>query len=140
MIHWVKPPETLIPKISEYGKKVLAAIHAVACYWGQMVQDSTRQNAPWQDRTGNARTGLFYAVDGFGQAPVVGQVSAGAASQKTDSVSISGNENTLIIAIGHTVFYGRFLELSNGGKFAICMSELEANLPQLEKMLRDTLK
>jgi hypothetical protein len=140
MIHWVQPPETLIPKISEYGKKVLAAIHAIACYWGQMVQDSARQNAPWQDRTGNARTGLFYAVDGFGQAPVVGQVSAGAASKKTDSVTISGDENTLIICLSGTVYYSRFLELSNGGKYAIIMSTIEANLPMLEKMLRDTLK
>jgi hypothetical protein len=42
--------------------------------------------------------------------------------------------------LGHTVFYGKYLELSNGGTHAVVMSTIEENLPMLERMLQDTLK
>jgi hypothetical protein len=39
--------------------------------------------------------------------------------------------------LAHTVFYGKYLELSNGGKYAIVMSTLEGNLPKLERMVQE---
>jgi hypothetical protein len=139
--HWVIPPEKeLIPNIEAYGKKMLVAVQAVATFWGQQIQDEARGNAVWEDRTGNARSGLFFAVDGFGLQPITGVVTAEAKQEMSDFEVISGDANTLVIALGHTVFYGRYLELSNGGKHAIVMSTIESNLNRLERMLQDALK
>lgn len=137
---WIKTPEALGKNIEEYGRKALVAVYAVAGYWGQGTQDQARRDAPWQDRTGNARSGLFYAVDGFGLGEVTGQVEAGARALMGDVSIEKGSADTLVIAISHTVFYGKFLELGHGGRYAIILSTIEANLPQLERMLRDLFK
>ena len=138
---WIISPEKeLIPNIEAYGKEALVAVQAVATYWGQQIQDEARMGARWVDRTGNARGGLFFAVDGFGMAPITGEVTPDATSQMSDVAVESGDANTLIVTLGHTVFYGKYLELSNGGKYAVVMSTIERNLPSLERMLQDTFK
>lgn len=139
--YWVISPEKeLIPNIREYGNRMLVAVQAVANYWGQSNQDEARQSAVWTDRTANARGGIFFAVDGFGLAPIVGVVTPDAKSEMSDVAVESGDADMLIITLGHTVFYGKYLELSNGGKFAVIMSTLEGNLPKLETLLQDTFK
>lgn len=138
---WVISPEKeLIPNIREYGEKALVAVQAAATYWGQSVQDQARQDANWEDRTGNARGGLFFAVDGFGLQPLTGEVTPESKSEMSDVAVESGDANTLIITLGHTVFYGKFLELSNGGKYAVIMSTMEQNLNELERLLRNIFK
>jgi len=138
---WVIPPENeLIPNIEAYGEKALVAIQAVATYWGQMIQDAGRLEAEWMDRTGNARSGIFFAVDGFGLAPLTGTVTPDAKSEMSDVAIESGDANTLIITLGHSVFYGKYLELSNGGRFAIIMSTIEKNLPALDRMVQEVFR
>jgi len=111
---WTKRPSAeLIPGIEDYGKKVHAAILAVAEYIAQKTQAEMRQGAPWEDRTGNARTGLFAVVDDAAKDLV-----------------------TIWLSHGHTVYYGVFLELAHGKKYAIIMPTIEANLPVIEGMLR----
>lgn len=56
-------------------------------------------NAPWADRTGEARSGLTADVD-----------------------SDKGN---VYVSLYHTVDYGRWLETIQGGRFAIIMPTLE---------------
>ncbi len=136
----VAPSDQLIPAIEKYGKDVLVAVQAVANYWGQMIQDEARLEAPWEDRTANARGGIFFAVDGFGLTPLTGEVTPEAKSEMSDVAMESGDANTLIITLGHTVFYGKFLETSNGGRYAIIMSTLEKNLSSLERMIQDVLR
>ena len=138
--HWVTPPSKLADGIEEYGKKAYVAIHAAASYWGQGTQDEARQDAPWEDRTGNARGGLFYAVDGFGMGEVVGDVEAGARALMRETSVEAGDADTLVITLGHTVFYGKYLELSHAGRYAIIMSTIEGRLPQLERQLNDIFK
>lgn len=142
---WVVSPEArLIPAINKYGQDALVAIQAVATHWGQFIQDQAREEvdsgAHWQNWTHNAKSGLFFAVDGFGFGPITGTVTPGAEGEKSDVAVESGDASTLIIAFGHTVFYGKFLETSNGGKYAVVMSTIEKNLPKLERMLIDSLK
>jgi|SRR5688572_140383 len=134
---WVVSPKVIGQGLDDYGQKALIAIQAIANYWGQSVQDEARQNAHWEDRTGNARSGLFFAVDGFGLTPLTGEVSPEARAEMSDVTVESGSQDTLIITLGHTVFYGKFLELSNGGRNAIIMSTIESNLPSLERLLQD---
>lgn len=112
---WTKPPSAeLIPAIDAYGKRVKVAVRAVADYMAQKCQAEMRQGAPWQDRTGNARTGLFSVVD----------------EAATDLV-------TIWLSHGHTVYYGVFLELAHGKKYAVIIPTIQANIPVLEKMLKD---
>ena len=139
-LRWVKTPSSLARKIHTYGQRILVAVHAVAVYVGQKMQNEGRANAPWEDRTGNARSGLFFAVDGFGLGTVTGQVRPGVQEVATDMVTVSGDKDTLLIAFGHTVYYGKYLELDHGGRYAVVMSTMEHNLPTLEKMLKSLLK
>jgi hypothetical protein len=137
---WVVSPDVIAKGLDDYGNKALVAIQAVANYWGQLNQNEAREDAVWQDRTGNARGGIFFAVDGFGLQPITGEVTPEARSEMSDVTVESGDANTLIITLGHTVFYGKFLELSNGGRYAVIMSTLEKNLPMLGRMLQDTFR
>lgn len=137
---WVKRPSALNKRIEEEfgeGGRIYVALHALAAHWGASVQNAARGGAKWEDRTGNARSGLFFAVDGFGLGPRVGSVTADQAL-KTDTVTIAGDAHRLVIALGHTVFYGKYLELN--GRYAIVMSTLESNLGRLEGMLRGLLR
>jgi hypothetical protein len=58
-----------------------------------------KANAPWTDRTGNARNGLDVAVENDG--------------------------NALIMELFHTVDYGLWLEVIQNGRFAIIMPTLQ---------------
>jgi hypothetical protein len=63
------------------------------------MQDYAQQNAPWADRTGEARAGLTAEVD-----------------------SDKGN---VYVSLFHTVDYGQWLEVIQNGRFAIIMPTLE---------------
>lgn len=136
----VAPSQQLMPAINKYGQDALVAIQAVATHWGQSIQDEARQEAVWEDRTGNARGGIFFAVDGFGMSPITGEVTPESKSEMSDVAIESGDKDTLIITLAHTVYYGKFLETSNGETYAIIMTTIEQNLPALERMIQDTLK
>ena len=111
---WTKPPSAeLIPGVLAYGEKVKVAIRAVAEYMAQKMQAEMRQSAPWEDQTHLARNGLFVVVD----------------EAARDLV-------TIWLSHGHTVYYGVFLELAHGKKYAIVMPTIEANLPVIEGMLK----
>lgn len=142
-VRWIKPPKGMMRAIEQYGERALVATHALGVQVGTKMQGEARRNAPWEDRTGNARGGLFYAVDGFGVGTVedrgtvrnadTGLFEASAAVRGGDTAS--GNDKTLIIVLGHTMFYGRFLELEHGGRYAIIIPTVEANLPVLQRGL-----
>ena len=134
---WQQSPEVLIKGLQDYQEKCLTAVYAVALDWGQRIQDAARRNARWEDRTGNARSGLFFAVDGFGLEPIVGQVTmTGSDAAQGEQASISGKSDQLVVVLSHTMWYGKFLELSHGGSYAIILSTIEANLFTLEAMLK----
>lgn len=150
---WKVSPNVIAKNLELYEKRALVALYAIAEYWGNIVQEQARNIRTWEDRTGNARSGLFYAVEGFGFEPRFGSITPVAKDSykledgtvinrgRQEEVSIeSGDEETLIIVLAHTVFYGKFLELSNGGKNAIIMSLIEANLPILERLVKETFK
>lgn len=137
-IYWVTPPERLAEAIDAYGKRVLIAVLAVAVQFGRIAADESRRNAIWQDRTGNARSGLYYAVDGLGAAPIIGEVDQGALELTGGDIEmLAAGDNEVIVALSHTVWYGKFLEIGMGGRYAIIMSTIEANLPRLEQMLAE---
>lgn len=72
-----------------------------------------KSNAPWQDRSGNARSGL-----------------SGTAYRKND---VNG------VLLAHGESYGRFLELRFGGRDAIVIPTLEEKGPELMGRMRGLL-
>ena len=76
-----------------------------------------RTNAPWQDRTGNARSGLFSVAEQVSQEMVV-----------------------IYLSHAHTTDYGIYLELSRGGRFAVITPTMEKLYPEIKRMLDNLLK
>ena len=56
---WVRKPTELGRAVERYGERVVVALLALGEYYAIKMQNEARVNAPWTDRTGNARTGLF---------------------------------------------------------------------------------
>jgi hypothetical protein len=137
--HWVVSPEIIAKNIETHGVRIEASIRAVASYWGQHLQNEARNKQVWEDRTGAARGGLFFAVDGFGYGEVVGEIDPKAKALMDDVEVAQGDRETLIVTLGHTVYYGKYLELSNGGAHAVIMSTIEENLPMLDRMMKNVL-
>ncbi len=112
-IRWVRPPEQLARAIEQYGERAIVAVTAVAGRIATIMQNDARAGAPWTDRTGNARTGLFGTAE-------------------RDMA-----ERMVVIYLSHGVDidYGKWLELANAGRYAVIMPTLEAHLPELRAEL-----
>lgn len=70
-------------------EKLQRALYGVVKYWDGPVERYMKHNAPWTDRTTNARNGLF------------------ATAQKSATRIM---ESTFAIVLGHSVDYGVYLE------------------------------
>lgn len=108
---WIQPPSKMAQALDRYGDRVQIAIVAVAEFIGQQMANEAKRNARWIDRTGNARSGLFYQV-----------VNEAA-------------EKVVIVYLAHTVFYGVFLELAHAERYAIIWPTIEKHLPELKRLL-----
>ncbi len=115
-VEWVVPPKVLEKKIEEYGRKVITAVLAVAEYIATEAQNDMRNNAPWTDRTGNARSALFSFAE-----------------------EVGGDVVHLYLSHGSAINYGVFLEKKYGGRYAIIIPTMQRIMPRLKKMLRDLL-
>lgn len=119
---WVRPPAGMARALDQYGIKVFEAILAVTDFIATKMQNHARTNARWQDRTGNARSGLF------------------AVAVKGQSRKLAGGIVELYLSHGSTIFYGKFLELANGGRYAIIWPTIEKYLPELRRLLDGIFK
>lgn len=112
-IHWITPPSALADAIERYGDKVILAVTAIAGRIASIIEADAKATAPWTDRTGNARSGLFATAERD-------------AAQKMVVIYLSH---------GPDIEYGKWLELSHGGSFAIVMPVIERHLPELKAEL-----
>jgi HK97 gp10 family phage protein len=72
--------------IKEMDRKLNRAAYGVCRYWDSRIETNMKHNAPWKDRTTNARNGLF-----------------------ANAVKFKGRTFGIILA--HSVTYGIYLEL-----------------------------
>jgi hypothetical protein len=93
--------DTLTPGLKKFPNQLQKAIGKYMNGQDTRVQDYARTNAPWTDRTGNARNGLFAEYQGPGSAGLLG-----------------GNDRHTI-RLYHTMPYGIWLEVIQAGKYAI---------------------
>lgn len=106
-IEWKEPPGEVFDRgTAAYGTALHQYVVAVAHRWTPEIENWMKENAPWTDRTGNARQGLYSDVT-----QIVNQA--------------------VIIILGHGVEYGVFLELSNASRYAVVMPALDRFLPKI---------
>lgn len=109
-VRWVRPPSVLARAIRQYGDRVIVAVDAVAGRIATVMQNDARQNAPWTDRTGNARSGLF----------------------GTAERDMAQRLVTIYLSHGPGLDYTKWLELAHGGRYAVIAKTLEKHLPQIK--------
>ncbi len=114
---WVTSPNVLARNIEKYGDRVFKAILFLGEYFAAEAQDEMRMGAPWEDRTGNARGGLFSIAE---------QTAAGVV--------------TIYLSHGHTVDYGIHLELDHGGMYAIIVPTMDLLYPDIDRALEYLLR
>ena len=90
----VMTSDTLSPGLKTFPLKLNSAVAKTMDYWAPQVESYARSNAPWTDRTGNARSGLH------------------AETEHNGNISHS-------IHLFHTMPYGIWLEVRFDGRFAI---------------------
>ncbi|MBL8162459.1 MAG: hypothetical protein JNJ61_10775 [Anaerolineae bacterium] len=95
-----------------WGQQAEFAAQQVLLYFQPIIETYAKQNAPWTDRTANARQSLHADVE----------VIAGQA---------------VILYLSHGVSYGIYLEVAFAGRYAIIWPTIEAHLPQVAKMLQE---
>ena len=97
-------------------EKLQRALYGVVKYWDGPTERWMKHNAPWTDRTTNARNGLF------------------ATAQKSSHRIMSA---TFAIVLGHTVDYGIYLETKdeNEGGRPIIWPAIQRFAPKVIGML-----
>ena len=114
-IRWSTPPSELATAVERYGDRVLTAVAAVAQRVATEMQNQAQADAPWTDRTGNARTGIFGTSEADFAARVV----------------------TIYLSHGATIDYGIWLELAHSGTYGVIMRTMQAHYESLMDLLRE---
>jgi hypothetical protein len=97
----VAPDRQLVPNLRTYRERVLEAIEKLAQFFVAKMEAYAKRNARWTDRTGAARAGLrAFAVR---------------------------TATYVAIYLVTSVHYGLWLEVANGGRYAIIMRTLQAH-------------
>jgi hypothetical protein len=108
---WQQPPSAVFPAGAEaYVAAIRAGVLALANSYAPEIEAWMKENAAWTDRTGNARQTLWAEVLDMGE--------------------------RIVLAFGHGMDYGTFLELDYGGRYAIVTPALDRFGPLL---WRDTV-
>lgn len=102
---------TLARGIAQFEIKMKDGFEEIVREFASEMASYAQTNAPWEDRTGEARSGLH--------------------------TEVYEGDNTMGITLFHTVDYGVWLEVRWGGKYAIIMPTVETMGPRLlERMTR----
>lgn len=112
---WVKPPSALATATVRYGGRVTQAVLLVAQLIADTAETRAKAEAPWTDRTGQARQGLT----GLAQRAA------------NDLVSVY---------LYHKADHGVFLELARGGPYRIILPTLESLYGEVMAKLREVLR
>jgi hypothetical protein len=104
-LRWTSHPAQAWPALAlTYRQRIEAGIVAIAQRWAPEIENYMKDNAPWTDRTGNARQGLHTEVN-----HVVGSM--------------------VQIILSHGVEYGIWLEIKSAGAYAIVNPSLDHFAP-----------
>lgn len=114
-IVWTNPPSTAVPDmVTEYRTRLHKRLVYLANAYAPQIESWMKQNAVWTDRTGNARQTLWSEVFDF--------------------------IDVIVLAFGHGVSYGVFLELANQGRYAIITPALDYFAPKIWRDATELVK
>lgn len=112
---WVVPPDkAFLTPLALYEAAVRESVRAIALRRAPEIANWMKDNAPWTDRTGNARQSLYTEVE--------------------DLVGV------IVVHLSHGVEYGKYLELSNAGTYAIIGPALDHWAPILWQDVKDIMR
>lgn len=106
--------DTLTPGIERLDPQLHSAISAVVEFHSDFAMSHMRRNAPWTDRTTNARNGLF--------------------------AQAFTSDDRYVIVLYHTMPYGVWLEVRWSGRYAIILPTVESVGPKLMVGLRKLMR
>lgn len=91
---WVTTPvDAVTAGMSEYERALYQAIYTICLRRKPEIENWMKANAPWTDRTGNARQTLH--------------------------VDVEAAVDRIAMVLAHGMFYGIYLETKNAGRYAI---------------------
>lgn len=93
----------LIKNVEGFDERVKKGMVAAAMWSAPQIESYMKSNAPWTDRSGNARNGL--------------------------KAKVVVRSKTVAIVLYHSVPYGIWLEVRWGGKYAIIQDAMAAGGP-----------
>lgn len=97
--------------LDEYGRKIHQAAFDIADYFAPVLETYAKQNAPWEDRTANARQTLRGWADELGN-------------------------DAAVLYLAHGMEYGIYLETRWAGRYAILWPTIEAHLNEITARLQ----
>lgn len=102
---WHNPPGRAWGDLADaYTEAIEEALYRLAQRYAAEIEAWMKDNAPWTDRTGNARQTLYSEAERL-------------------------VEGAVEIVLAHGMEYGIFLELSNGGTYAVIGPALDTFVP-----------
>lgn len=113
---WQRPPEIVFANLAQaYATAIHQGVKTLAERYSVEIEGWMKENAPWIDRTGNARQTLY--------------------SEVTDIAN-----EAVIIILSHGVEYGVFLELAHAGSYAVITPALDHFIPRIWRDVRALLR
>ena len=103
--------EKVIKNLEAEEQRRKAGVFALCQIFAGRAEAQAKTNAPWMDRTGLARKEL------------TGRAVA--------------DEDGFAVYLSHTVEYGVYLELANGGKYAILRPTLESMSGEIKQTIKN---
>jgi hypothetical protein len=113
-------------RLLAYVGKVQEALVKIAKYFEPVLEAYAKANAPWTDRTANARQGLraYIGTDAPAGYPSSQQLA----------------KDVVELFLSHGMYYGIFLETRFAGQFAIIYPTLQQHAPDVQRMLREVFR
>jgi len=119
--------------IAEYGRRVQDKAREFALSWVPRLETHAKKNAPWTDRTANARQALRAYLD----EDVPETFNAEDAVEYPSPEQIA---DIIVIVLSHGMEYGEKLENSWAGAYSIIGPTLEALLPEMKREFQAMFK
>ena len=100
-----KPSDLFEREVAKYADTIRKELDNLAFAWQSVIEDYMKINAPWKDRSSNARQGL--------------------------NVTIEKSKDRTELILAHGVEYGIYLELAHSGVWAIINPTLDLFGPRV---------
>lgn len=114
-LKWDFPPSKMLEDlVTDYATAIRMALMELAEAWAPIIEDYMKTNAPWKDRSSNARQTLNVRAREF--------------------------HSFIVIDLSHGMNYGIYLELANAGAYAIINPTLDKYTPLVWKSVLDLFK